>query len=313
MLGGDTTQVQSNYFGKGNTSTYDRGQFHNVTTPQTTMNTYAVNWTNTSTTWLINGDVVRTLNFADAVGGTNYPQSPCNIRIGNWVGGDPSNSPGTVQWAGGLANMAQGPFNMIVQSIKVTNYNPAMSYKYSDMSGTFESIEILDIVATFTETSSSGGNTSSGTSNSTNGGKVGQAPVGSTVTIDTATAVGAAATGSRNLTGNANAGSGSSTVTVDLGSSTTAAAVSNSSGGGLVAAGVPANVTHSTVTIDLGSAATGANATGAMSFSLTATKTGAAGTAAPAQVTTSAAKSTTDGSRLFAILITLMGTALTLT
>lgn len=258
---------------------------------------------------MINGNVVRTLNFADAVGGTNYPQTPCNIRIGNWVGGDPSNSPGTIQWAGGPANMAQGPFNLIVQSVKVTNYNPAQSYKYKDTSGSFESIEILDIVATFADTSGSG--TGSGTSNSTSGGQVGQAPVGSTVTIDTATAPGAAATGSSKLTGNANAGSGSSTVTVDLGSSTTAAPVSNSSGGGLVAAGVPANVTHSTVTIDLGSAGTArVNATGGASFVPTAT--GAGGTAAPAQVTKSAANILTPRSGLVTVLLMLMGIGLAL-
>jgi hypothetical protein len=35
-LGGDTAHVQSNYFSKGDTTTYDRGQTHNVNTPQTT-------------------------------------------------------------------------------------------------------------------------------------------------------------------------------------------------------------------------------------------------------------------------------------
>lgn len=320
MLGGDTTQVQSNYFGKGNTTTYDRGQFHDVSTPQTTMHTYAVNWTSTSTTWMIDGNVVRTLNFADAVGGQNYPQTPCNIRLGNWVGGDPSNSPGTVQWAGGPANMAQAPFNMIVQSVKITNYNPALSYKYSDTSGSFESIQILDIVATFTETTGKGSGT---TSNSTNGGNVGQAPVGSTVTVDTATAMGAAATGSSksNSTGNANAGSGGSTVTIDLSGSATGSASSNSSGGGLVAAGVPSNATQPTITINLGSgnaakatgAAGSAGAASGMSFTLTSSKTAAGGTAAPAQVTTSSASTLSSGSWLMTTLLTLSGIGLALT
>lgn len=35
-LGGDTTEVQSNYFSKGNTTTYDRGATHPVANPQTT-------------------------------------------------------------------------------------------------------------------------------------------------------------------------------------------------------------------------------------------------------------------------------------
>lgn len=45
---------QGNYFGKGNTTTYDRGQFHPVTAPETTFTKYAVNWTQETTTWLIN-------------------------------------------------------------------------------------------------------------------------------------------------------------------------------------------------------------------------------------------------------------------
>jgi len=35
-LGGDTADVQSNYFSKGNTSSYDRGATHSVANPQTT-------------------------------------------------------------------------------------------------------------------------------------------------------------------------------------------------------------------------------------------------------------------------------------
>jgi len=36
-LGGDTADVQSNYFSKGNTSSYDRGATHAVSNPQTTL------------------------------------------------------------------------------------------------------------------------------------------------------------------------------------------------------------------------------------------------------------------------------------
>ena len=36
MIGSQTNQVQGNYFGKGNTTTYDRGQFHPTTTPAST-------------------------------------------------------------------------------------------------------------------------------------------------------------------------------------------------------------------------------------------------------------------------------------
>lgn len=159
---------QGNYFGKGNTTTYDRGQFHPVTAPETTFTKYAVNWTQETTTWLINDAPVRTLNFADAVGGKNYPQTPMNIRFGNWVAGSPGNSAGTIEWAGGLTDFSKGPFNMVVQSVKVINYNPATSYAYKDMSGSFQSIEILNAPAQASVNTSSG----SGSSNSTGPGEV---------------------------------------------------------------------------------------------------------------------------------------------
>ena len=143
MIGSDTAQVQSNYFGKGNTTTYDRGQYHPVPPPQQTFIKYAVNWTMESTVFLLNDQPIRTLNFADAVGGSNYPQTPMNIRLGNWIAGTEGNSPGTIQWAGGLVDIAQAPFDMYVQSVKVINYSPAASYKYSDQSGSWQSIQSL--------------------------------------------------------------------------------------------------------------------------------------------------------------------------
>jgi len=121
--------------------TYDRGGFHNVVTPATTMHTYALNWTKEATTWLIDGTPVRTVKFSDAVDGKNYPQTPMNIRLGNWIAGASGNSPGTVKWAGGLADMAQAPFNMYVQSVKVKNYNPSAAYHYTDLSGSWQSIK----------------------------------------------------------------------------------------------------------------------------------------------------------------------------
>lgn len=105
------------------------------------MHTYALNWTKESTTWLIDGAPVRVVKFADAVNGQNYPQTPMNIRLGNWIAGTPGNSPGTVKWAGGIADMTQAPFNMYVESVKVINYNPAESYQYTDLSGSWQSIK----------------------------------------------------------------------------------------------------------------------------------------------------------------------------
>lgn len=142
FLGGDTTQTETNYFGKGDTTSYDRAVFYPVSSPQTTQHSYAVNWTSSSLEWLIDGVVVRTLNYGDAEGGTRFPQTPMRLRVGIWAGGDPSNGEGTIEWAGGLTNYGDAPFTMTLQSVNIVNYSPGSSYSYSDESGSWQSIKV---------------------------------------------------------------------------------------------------------------------------------------------------------------------------
>ncbi|KAF3906573.1 Beta-glucanase [Dactylellina cionopaga] len=140
-LGGDNSQVQSNYFGKGNTNTYDRAAFIPVDNPQGTEHTYTIDWTSQSITWSIDGAVKRVLPVASSSGGGQYyPQTPMQIKLGLWSGGDPSNPPGTIQWAGGYTDYSQGPFNMFVRSISIQDYSTGSSYYYSDNSGSYTSI-----------------------------------------------------------------------------------------------------------------------------------------------------------------------------
>ncbi|KAL4862354.1 concanavalin A-like lectin/glucanase domain-containing protein [Aspergillus spectabilis] len=133
-------QIQTNYFGKGNTTSYDRSTTVAVSAPSDTFHTYGISWTAEKTEWYIDGTLVRTLNYADALGGSNYPQTPMQIRIGIWAGGDPNNAEGTIQWAGGETDYTQGPFTMYVESVNVINYNPAESYNYTDNTGSYTSI-----------------------------------------------------------------------------------------------------------------------------------------------------------------------------
>jgi len=160
FLGGDTTQTETNYFGKGNTTTYDRAIYYPVSSPQTTQHSYAVNWTSSSIEWLIDGVVVRTLNYADANGGTNFPQTPMRLRVGIWAGGDPSNGQGTIEWAGGLTNYGDAPFTMTVQAINIVNYSPGSSYTFGDESGSWQSIKVTG------GSGISGGDSGSGSSGS---------------------------------------------------------------------------------------------------------------------------------------------------
>lgn len=147
FIGGENYRVQSNYFGKGDTSTYDRMQYVPVADPQNQAHTYTVNWTSSAITWLVDGAAVRTLLYQDAQGGTRFPQTPMKLKVGIWAGGDAStNAQGTVQWAmggqPGSTNYADGPFSMYVESVNIVNYSPADSYSYSDNSGSWQSIKV---------------------------------------------------------------------------------------------------------------------------------------------------------------------------
>ncbi|ELR09348.1 hypothetical protein VC83_02735 [Pseudogymnoascus destructans] len=143
-IGSDTTQVQSNYFGKGDDSTFDRGGFHGVSNPQAQFHTYKLDWTAEKLVWSIDGAVVRTLLYADAKAGTRYPQTPMKVKMGSWVAGSSTAPKGTVQWAGGLAEWSNNPtYKMVVKSVKITDANTgAKSYSYGDMTGSWQSIKI---------------------------------------------------------------------------------------------------------------------------------------------------------------------------
>ncbi|KAH0363809.1 concanavalin A-like lectin/glucanase, partial [Aureobasidium melanogenum] len=156
-LGGDGTQAQTNYFGKGNTTSYDRGTYQSVTSPQTIMHTYSFDWTEEKIDWLIDGVIVRTLMYADAVGGKNFPQTPMRLKLGNWIAGDPAtNAPGTIEWAGGDTDFSQAPFTMYVKTVSITNYNPAAEYEWTDKSGSYESIKLVDGSSGSSSSSASG-------------------------------------------------------------------------------------------------------------------------------------------------------------
>jgi beta-glucanase (GH16 family) len=150
-LGGDNAQVQTNYFGKGDTTTYDRGMFHPVASPLGVPHKYTIDWTPARIQWMIDDVVVRTLNYADAKGGTRYPQTPMEVKLGTWCAGGTKSSPGTVQWAGGYTNFKEAPFNAWYKSVVVIDYAGGSSpctqdvqqYAYGDRSGSYQSIQII--------------------------------------------------------------------------------------------------------------------------------------------------------------------------
>ncbi|KAH9228473.1 glycoside hydrolase family 16 protein [Colletotrichum gloeosporioides 23] len=143
-IGSDTAQVQTNYFGKGDTTTYDRGAYHPVSDPINAYHTYTIDWTSDYVRWSIDGTQVRELKYADAKGGSRFPQTPMEVKIGTWVAGRKDAPKGTVEWAGGYTDFNEAPFNAYYKSITITDNmggkKGAKEYVYGDKSGSWESI-----------------------------------------------------------------------------------------------------------------------------------------------------------------------------
>ncbi|KAM7207529.1 Concanavalin A-like lectin/glucanase domain containing protein [Naviculisporaceae sp. PSN 640] len=153
-IGNDVAQVQTNYFSKGCDKVYDRGTYEPVANPQDEFHTYTIEWTPKELKWIINGQVVRTLVNSGLEGCSGYPQTPMQIKLGTWVGGRDDKPPGTVEWAGGLANFDEAPFLGYYRRITITDYmggdgtpgsgaKEATEYQWTDHSGSAESIKVI--------------------------------------------------------------------------------------------------------------------------------------------------------------------------
>lgn len=164
FLGGDANEVQTIYFGQGNSTSTDREVDVAVDDAQSTSHNYTLYWTEESCIWYLDGTAMRTLNYADADNGNQYPQTPMRVKLGIWAGGDSDNSEGTITWAGGETDYDDGPFTMTVESIKVTNFNPGSSYTYTDQTGDMDSIQVNDSDSSSTSSSKTSTKTSSKTS-----------------------------------------------------------------------------------------------------------------------------------------------------
>ncbi|CAK7262753.1 hypothetical protein SEPCBS57363_000204 [Sporothrix epigloea] len=177
-LGADGYEVQTNYFSKGDTSTYNRGGTSGVNSPQTGFHTYTVDWSPEAIVWSIDGVVVRTLTAASANNGATFPQTPMQIKLGTWDAGASNQPEGTATWAGGRTSFKSGsgaPYTAYYKSITVTDRSNgvagAVSYSYTGTSGSYESIQVnaggntdTKEVTTSATTSTSSTSTSTSTS-----------------------------------------------------------------------------------------------------------------------------------------------------
>ncbi|RAO66116.1 uncharacterized protein BHQ10_002128 [Talaromyces amestolkiae] len=141
-------EIETNYFGKDNTTSYDRATYPNVTTPSDEFHTYSVDWTPEQIQWFVDGDLKRTLAYDDALNGENFPQTPMVLKLGIWAGGSSSEGEGTIEWAGGETDFSDAPFTMYVESVNITNYYPAEYYTYGDTTGAYTSIVLSNSTST---------------------------------------------------------------------------------------------------------------------------------------------------------------------
>jgi beta-glucanase (GH16 family) len=217
-LGGDTANVQTNYFSKGCTDVYDRGGYSKIANPQSGFNTYTIEWTNTTLVWSINGTPVRTLSASAVSGCSGYPQTPMQLKLGNWVAGSPTAPQGTIDWAGGLTNFAQAPFIGYYKSVTVTDYGNGVSgasqYVYGDRSGTFQSIKIVE---------GNGASSSGSSSSSSAASKAASSTLASSVTKASSATTSSAATTTTTAGSFSN-----STTTGGSGTTTSAASITSS-------------------------------------------------------------------------------------
>ncbi|KAM0218238.1 hypothetical protein ACHAQI_001425 [Fusarium lateritium] len=161
MVGGDDAQVQTNYFSKGDTTTYDRAIYHPVSAPLSTTHKYSVEWTSTKVDWLIDDVVVRTLNAADATRpGYEMPQTPMQLKVGTWVAGGKNSNEGMVSWVGGRTDFKEAPFSAYYRSITITDYagkdapgqaKGVKEYIWSDKSGDWTSIKVKNTLSGHTD------------------------------------------------------------------------------------------------------------------------------------------------------------------
>ncbi|KAI0115906.1 concanavalin A-like lectin/glucanase domain-containing protein [Nemania sp. FL0031] len=124
--------VGTNIFAQGQmwdgAATYQKDAYK----PTTQFHTYSVEWDEDHMNWLVDGQVVRSVQASNTPSGYVFPQSPMKLQLGLWGGGDPNNNYWTIQWAGGEVDMKGAPYTMYVRSVNITNKYPACSYKYKD-------------------------------------------------------------------------------------------------------------------------------------------------------------------------------------
>jgi beta-glucanase (GH16 family) len=132
FVGVDLQTAQTNYYFQGITN---YGNSQNITLSDTFNNyhTYEIDWTPDKITWLVDGQIGRTLERKNTWNATSnqwmFPQTPARVQLSLWPGGLASNAQGTIDWAGGQINwngpdiQSNGYYYAMFQNVQVDCYN----------------------------------------------------------------------------------------------------------------------------------------------------------------------------------------------
>lgn len=121
--------VQTNMFKQMRQAGYTNEKVYE---PTKLFHKYSVEWDLDLVRWYVDDVVFREVRSGDPAIGGLFPESPMKLQIGVWAGGDPTNPPGVIDWAGGLTNLTGGPYTAIVKSIRIKTYKPMCKFYYAD-------------------------------------------------------------------------------------------------------------------------------------------------------------------------------------
>ena len=73
----------------------------------------------------------------------SFAQKPIQVQIGIWGGGRPMGSRRYIDWIGGYIDYSKLPYSIVVEGIKVADYSTGQLYKYTELDGSWKSIDTI--------------------------------------------------------------------------------------------------------------------------------------------------------------------------
>lgn len=231
FVGADIEKVQTNYYWQG-TLNYNHSTNITVDDVFDDYHTYELDWHEDYITWSVDGTIGRTLYKNETYNSTTdtyrFPQTPSQVHLSIWPGGNATNAPGTIAWAGGEINWDApdisdpGYYYAIVNEVNITCYDPPIfakkngtkAYKYTNSDNFLEkSIMITDDEVMLGSDEATGNNITEGVTTSSSSSS-------SSASSSSSSSSSAKKTSSASTTGKTSSGSsGSSTSTSSSSSS----------------------------------------------------------------------------------------------